>query len=361
LLANIYLHQFDEWYSRRYGTPDRKDRKAYHRWYNQRKPGMATAATQMFRYADDWIILVRGTQEQARQVKEECKCFLQEELGLELSEEKTKITHIEDGFDFLGFHIFRSTHLADRRVIGVFIQPPEKGLKNIKLKVKAMTKRNTLNDDYLLKIQAINQVVRGWATYYRAVNPTTVFQELDRYVWLRLRKWLEKKHQLGPQQVRRQYMYRQKGPKGGTVEFAAQDENSKWVWRYRATQTKLIYYHPTYKRNWPNPYLEQVQVEHYELPTLKTLWSGYHEAPAYVANRRKVIQRAQGRCERCGRAVKLTAHHKHRVKRGKRKLEQADNRPEMLEALCRQCQDREHRAERIYRIKARTRKKPLAG
>jgi hypothetical protein len=46
----------------------------------------------MFRYADDWIITVRGTKAQAQEIKEECKHFLQEELGLELSEEKTIIT-----------------------------------------------------------------------------------------------------------------------------------------------------------------------------------------------------------------------------------------------------------------------------
>ena len=57
----------------------------------------------MFRYADDWIIVVRGTHAQAEEIKKECKCYLQEELGLELSEEKTAITHILDGFDFLGY------------------------------------------------------------------------------------------------------------------------------------------------------------------------------------------------------------------------------------------------------------------
>ena len=61
----------------------------------------------MFRYADDWIITVRGTKAQAQEIKEEWKHFLQEELGLELSEEKTVITHIIDGLDFLGYHIFR--------------------------------------------------------------------------------------------------------------------------------------------------------------------------------------------------------------------------------------------------------------
>src|SRR6266700_702255 len=103
LLANIYLHRFDEWYSDHYGMPDvRTDAAKRSAWQRARMKGKNKAATQMFRYADDWIIAVRGTQAQAQDIKEECKRFLQEALGLELSEEKTVITHIMDGFDCLG-------------------------------------------------------------------------------------------------------------------------------------------------------------------------------------------------------------------------------------------------------------------
>jgi RNA-directed DNA polymerase len=243
LLANIYLHKLDEWYFARYGAPNMDvDRNAYVAWRRKRTRGKPLAATQMFRYADDWIVAVRGTKAQAQAIKEEFKHFLQEEMGLELSEEKTSITHITDGFDFLGYHIVRNEKPSDQKAVGVFVQPTAKGLKRMKLKIKLMTTRKTLNDDYVRKIEAINAATRGWANYYRAVNPTMAFQELDRYVWLRLRKWLEKKHQIGPEQVRRQHMYRQTGPKGGTVEFAAQDADEKWVWRYRAVQTRLIYH-----------------------------------------------------------------------------------------------------------------------
>jgi RNA-directed DNA polymerase len=357
LLANIYLHRFDEWYNQNYAAPDAKTQSsAYQRWLAQRKKGGAKAATQMYRYADDWIVLVRGTKQQAQAIKEEGKTFLQEEMGLELSEEKTTITHVEDGFDFLGYRISRNNRPSDGHPVGMYIRPTDKGLKRTKLKIKQMTDSTTLNDDYLAKIQAINALVRGWASYYRAVNPSRTFQLLDAYVWLRLRTWLAKKYKISPKQVRQRYMHRQKGPKGGRTEFAAQDAEGNWVWRYRATQTRLIEYRPTFKKSWPNPYLEKVQPEHYYLPTLKTQWTGYNEAPTYRTNRREALRRAQGKCERCGKETKLTAHHKHRVKRGKRKLEQADNRPEMLEAICWDCQVKEHRAENIYRNKMRAKK-----
>ncbi len=297
-----------------------------------------------------WILVIRGTKAQAQDIKEACKAFLRDEMGLELSEEKTKITHIEDGFDFLGFRIFRCNKPSDGRKVGVFMRPTEKGLKRVQAKIKTMTTRSTTNDDYANKIQAINAVMRGWATYYRAVNPTETFHKLDCYVWLRLRKWLEKKYRIGPKEVRRRYMPHQSGPKGGRDEFAAQDAEGKWVWRYRATQTKLIYHRPFVKRHWPHPYLEKVKVEHYVLPTLKGMWQGNKAAPEYEANRREVLRRANGACERCGRATKLVIHHRYRVQ-WRKTPQKADHRPETMEALCQSCHDKEHRAEMIYRLK----------
>src|SRR5205807_1505622 len=103
-----------------------------------------------------------------------------------------------------------------------------KGQQQIRDKIKDMTDRKYLTDNYFHKVQAINAVVRGWATYYRAVNPMVAFKNLDNYVWLRLRTWLSKRHQASPMQVRRQYMRHVDGPKGGYHEFAAQDEKGNW-------------------------------------------------------------------------------------------------------------------------------------
>jgi len=357
LLANIYLHRFDQWYSDHYGMPDVKTDAAKRAvWQRARRKGKNKAATQMFRYADDWIIAVRGTQAQAQDIKEECKRFLQEEMGLELSEEKTVITHISDGFDFLGYYIFRCNRTTDGNIIGVFMQPTEKGLKRIKQKIKEMTDKKTLNDDYLHKLEAINSLVGGWASYYRAVNPCRIFDKLDRYVWIRLRRWLQKKYRISSFQVKKQFMRHRNGPEGGYAEFAAQDAEGRWLWRKRAMRTKLIHYRPSWKRHWPNPYLEKKKVEQFDLPTLKNTWHGNREAPIYDANRREALKRAGGRCERCGKATKLFTHHKNRVKTGKRKLSQADNRPEMLEAICFACHTKEHRAERIHQNKVKFKK-----
>src|SRR5260370_38877756 len=106
-------------------------------------------------------------------------------------------------------------------------------------------------------------------------------------------------------------MAHQPGQKGGRDEVAAQEADGKWVWRYRATQTKLIYHRPRIKRYWPHPYLEKEKVEHYILPTVKDMWQGKKAAPEYEAKRREVLRRANGTSERCGRATQLGVPTQH--------------------------------------------------
>jgi hypothetical protein len=65
------------------------------------------ATYRLIRYADDFVILVRGTREQADAVRDEAARVLRDELEMELSEEKTLITHVDEGFDFLGHRIRR--------------------------------------------------------------------------------------------------------------------------------------------------------------------------------------------------------------------------------------------------------------
>jgi RNA-directed DNA polymerase len=72
-------------------------------------------------------------------LKNEFKTFLEEELKLELSQEKTQITHVKEGFDFLGFHVQREVSAHDRPK--VLVTPAQENQKKLKLKIKKMTKR----------------------------------------------------------------------------------------------------------------------------------------------------------------------------------------------------------------------------
>jgi RNA-directed DNA polymerase len=129
LLANVYLHEFDKWAEEKWGT-DRKTK------LKRRDSGQGNF--RMIRYADDWVVVSNAGIAQVREAKQEIKAFLETEFHLELSEEKTLITHVNDGFDFLGFHIqrvFTEGHWA------VHLRPTIAGKDRIKQKIKTLTSR----------------------------------------------------------------------------------------------------------------------------------------------------------------------------------------------------------------------------
>lgn len=99
LLADIYLHELDK-YMERYTELQPKERG------QRKRRGLANFL--YVRYADDWAALCDGTRAQAEALRQELYQFLKEELKLELSCEKTRITHVAEGFEFLGFLIERN-------------------------------------------------------------------------------------------------------------------------------------------------------------------------------------------------------------------------------------------------------------
>lgn len=122
-------------------------------------------------YADDWLLLTNGGKEEAIRLKEEFKTFLWSELKLELSPEKTRITHVNQGFNFLGFHVQRYVKSNDRPKM--LVKPAQENIKKLKLRIKEMTRRKWFQDSPLLKISALNAVLRGWINYYRHTNLQT--------------------------------------------------------------------------------------------------------------------------------------------------------------------------------------------
>jgi RNA-directed DNA polymerase len=98
ILANVYLHELDM-FMRKYTSLSRVETT------RRRQQGLANFAYS--RYADDFVVLCNGTKRQAEQLREELYVFLSTNLHLYLSKEKTEITHLNEGFEFLGFKIQR--------------------------------------------------------------------------------------------------------------------------------------------------------------------------------------------------------------------------------------------------------------
>jgi RNA-directed DNA polymerase len=126
-------------------------------------------------------------------------------MGLRLSDEKTTIVHIDEGFDFLGFCIQRKRQRgSDKRF--VYTWPSKKALASIMAKVKAITKQGTstpLSD----LLRQLNSALRGWTTYFRHGVSKATFQYLGYYTWHRVIGWLRRKYRHATwKQLRRRHL-----------------------------------------------------------------------------------------------------------------------------------------------------------
>ncbi len=119
LLANIYLAQLDRYWWEQYGN--------LHRKVKERRRTEHKGNCALIRYADDWLLLTNGSRKEAYRLRDEFQTFLATDLHLELAVEKTHITHVNDGFDFLGFHIRRYVGKHRRPVLLITPSKPRHG------------------------------------------------------------------------------------------------------------------------------------------------------------------------------------------------------------------------------------------
>src|SRR5499425_323651 len=144
------------------------------------------AQVHLIRYADDFIITGHSEELLRMTVKPLVESFLAER-GLVLSSEKTLITHIEKGFDFLGQNIRRYPHGK------LFIKPARKSVVSVLAKVKQIIQEYLGSTAHLL-INRLNPIVRGWANYHRHVVSKRVFARLDAAIFRMLWHWAKARH-----------------------------------------------------------------------------------------------------------------------------------------------------------------------
>ncbi len=167
----------------------------------------------MVRYADDFIITGNSKEWLEHEVKPAVVEFLAER-GLVLSPEKTKITHIREGFDFLGWNI--------RKYNGTLLMKPSKA--NVKAHLDKI--REVINGNKTAKqanlIRLLNPVLRGWANYHSHAVAKEAFGKVDTYVWSMLWQWAVRRHpNKGDRWVKRKY-FKSRGTR--TWVFAATEE-----------------------------------------------------------------------------------------------------------------------------------------
>lgn len=198
LLANIYLSTLDLHFAEvweRVMSPQ-------HRRQQRRRKGLPTY--RLVRYADDFVVLVNGTRSDAEALRHQIGELLADRLSMVLSAEKTLVTHIDEGFDFLGFRIHRKTGAGGRSAVLTY--PSKAALAAVMHKIKEATKRGTTSLRLADVLRTVNQILRGWAAYFRYGVSKRTFAYLGWYAWWRLVMWIRRKHpKLGWKQMRRRY------------------------------------------------------------------------------------------------------------------------------------------------------------
>lgn len=164
LYSNIFLNLLDRvWHSRRY--PE-------------------NLGANLYRYADDVVLVCRKNAAQALQAFE----VIVARMGLALNPEKTRITAMADGFEFIGFEFVRRRSPVTGHAV-VYIFPSKTGQRRLRRQIKCFTKRRApiAPDEF---VQQVNRVVLGWANYYRHTNASKAFRSMQQFINIRFRRYL---------------------------------------------------------------------------------------------------------------------------------------------------------------------------
>ena len=275
LLSNIMLHEFDQWLDAKYlSDKARKDRWAWNFGIQQGRPITVREnrqwkpAVAYCRYADDFVVIVKGTKAQAVAVRNECREFLEGELQLTLNMDKTHVTHVNDGFVFLGHRIIRKR--GPRGTMRAVTTIPREKMKNFAATLVAQLSGNYSANKIDL-VEAVNRRVAGWAAFYRFTDYTaTMYSKLDRILFWKLAYWLARKYRCSIRALMRRWIRR---PADGTA--------STWVLWGRSGRghvcgiaLRRLVASPKAKFRWRNPAVNPYILREEERSTVT---SRYHD------------------------------------------------------------------------------------
>ena len=198
LLANIALSVLDEYFVRQWDTAMR----TWHQRDRRRRQGLASF--RLVRYADDFVVVVNGERGHAEALRQQVATVIAP-MGLRLAPDKTRVVGIDEGFDFLGFHIRRMRKRGTNQVF-VYTVPSRKAVAAIRDRVRVRTSRSTLHMGLDELLRSLGRSLRGWANYFRHGVSKKVFNKVDYHAWQRVATWLRRKHgRVSWREVRRRF------------------------------------------------------------------------------------------------------------------------------------------------------------
>jgi RNA-directed DNA polymerase len=232
LLANVALSALDEYFAGHW--TDRVERA------KRRRHGLANY--RLIRYADDFAIMVSGTRAHAETLLDEVAQVLST-LGLRLAMDKTRVVHIDDGLDFLGWRIQRHRKRGTSKHY-VYTYPATKAVRSCAAKVKTICWQD-VNLPLEALLHQLNSLLRGWTAYFRPGVSSLAFQYLRAVTWRQVFGWLRRKHRKTSwKNLRRQYCGGGWWPADGQVKLFNPGAVRTTRYRYRGAAI------PT---PWPSP------------------------------------------------------------------------------------------------------------
>jgi RNA-directed DNA polymerase len=284
------------------------------------------------RYADDFVILVNGTQEEARDIKNKVEGHLGV-LGLQLSEEKTRITHWDQPITFLGYHIHGE--LRDRGVQTKAVLSIPRAKERL-IRWDLLHVASSYHIPELDAMLAMNAKFRGWCNYYKYANcPQVSFNRIANKMWWYYARFLARKHRKSVKQLLT-WMLKAGGyktVKKGTdrrLTFTHPVRNKEYTLDIFPPKTAVILA-VTNKETWA------VDVR----PVSPAHWTQGRS----TATRLTALARSEGICERCGENPADQVHHPNRMKTKRTlraKVMSDKDQQQHAVALCHKCHLESH-------------------
>lgn len=255
------------------------------------------AKINFIRYADDFIVTGASREVLADEIKPALERFLAER-GLQLSAEKTVISHIDGGFDFLGFNV--------RKYDGkLLIKPGKKPVKRFLDKIRAVIGTRKMAHQANL-IGLLNPLIRGWAYYYRHKVSSETFGKVDHAIWTMLWRWAKRRHpKKGLRWIKDRYF---SAHQGRNWVFAAQTgKPGRRLVLYKASDTRIVRHKVI--RSDANPYDPEWE-EYFESRLALTMLSSLQGRGRLIS----LWLSQRGRCPNCNEPItRETGWHIHHI------------------------------------------------
>lgn len=266
--------------------------------------GVLRGTYAVVRYADDWAVFC-PTQEKAIEAQHLLATWL-ETRGLKLSDEKTHIRHLREGFNFLGFNI-RSYPMPHSSRSGdkLLIKPSADSVKQLKRQLKGLWRKHVGTTTVAL-INEMHPVIRGWSNYCRTGVAKETCSELDNFMYYRAQRYMKRRH------PRQSGWWRTQKSWGRSL-----GRQNRWIFQDKVRHATLR------KFAWTKIVRQRLirATSSPDAPTLQDYWRQRRAKPqATTGRQRQLAQRQRGQCPVCHQPLEhgeeLQVHHGRPKKHG---------------------------------------------